>query len=115
MVQRGAFTVEFDDNRYNFVPHYRMPGGGYLTPEPTFNTLVRSVKIVFDNGEKHKEFNIPLELKFSQSVQYLSERAKLYPDDTYLGSDVREFSFVNTDTKQEVMHHTAYTDLKLHP
>ena len=110
-----AFTVEFDDNRYNFVPHYRMPGGGYLTPEPTFNTLVRSVKIVFDNGEKHKEFNIPLELKFSQSVQYLSERAKLYPDDTYLGSDVREFSFVNTDTKQEVMHHTAYTDLKLHP
>lgn len=92
-----------------------MPGGGYLTPEPTFNTLVRSVKIVFDNGEKHKEFNIPLELKFSQSVQYLSERAKLYPDDTYLGSDVREFSFVNTDTKQEVMHHTAYTDLKLHP
>ena len=47
-----AFTVEFDDNRYNFVPHYRMPGGGYLTPEPTFNTLVRSVKIVFDNGEK---------------------------------------------------------------
>ena len=92
-----------------------MPGCGYLTPEPTFNTLVRSVKIVFDNGEKHKEFNIPLELKFSQSVQYLSERAKLYPDDTYLGSDVREFSFVNTDTKQEVMHHTAYTDLKLHP
>ena len=79
-------------------------------------TVITSCRIiVFDNGEKHKEFNIPLELKFSQSVQYLSERAKLYPDDTYLGSDVREFSFVNTDTKQEVMHHTAYTDLKLHP
>ena len=111
----NAFKVEYTSKRYNFTPYYRMPGGGYLTPEPVFNTLVRSARIVFDNGEKRHEFNVPLELRFSQSVKYLDERAKLYPNDTYLGSDVKEFSFVNTATNEEVMHHTTYTDLKLHP
>lgn len=111
----GEFTVEGTSKKYMFDPYYNMPGGGNLLPTPSFWVKVFSLKIYFDNGEKQFTFDIPVELRFSQSVKYLSERAALYPDDTYLGSDVKEFSYVDTNLNQEVMHHTSYTDLKLHP
>ena len=109
------FTVEGTGKKYSFDPYYNMPGGGNLLPTPSFWVKVYSLKIYFDNGEKQFTFDIPVELRFSQSVKYLEERATLYPNDTYLGSDVKEFSYVDTNLNKEVMHHTSYTDLKLHP
>ncbi len=111
----GVFTVEGTGKKYMFDPYYNMPNGNYLLPTPSFWVKVYSLKIYFDNGEKQFTFDIPVELRFSQSVKYLEERAALYPDDTYLGSDVKEFSYVDTNLGKEVMHHTSYTDLKLHP
>lgn len=111
----GVFTVEGTGKKYSFDPYYNMPNGNYLLPTPSFWVKVYSLKIYFDNGEKQFTFDIPVELQFSQSVKYLNERAALYPDDTYLGSDVKEFSYVDTNLGKEVMHHTSYTDLKLHP
>lgn len=111
----GVFTVSGTSKKYMFDPYYNMPNGGNLLPTPSFWVKVFSLKIYFDNGEKQFIFDIPVELRFSQSVKYLEERASLYPDDTYLGSDVKEFSYVDTNLNQEVMHHTSYTDLKLHP
>ncbi len=111
----GVFTVSGTGKKYSFDPYYNMPGGGNLLPTPSFWVKVYSLKIYFDNGEKQFTFDIPVELRFSQSVKYLEERAALYPDDTYLGSDVKEFSYVDTNLNKEVMHHTSYTDLKLHP
>lgn len=111
----GVFTVEGTSKKYLFDPYYNMPNGGNLLPTPSFWVKVFSLKIYFDNGEKQFTFDIPVELRFSQSVKYLEERAALYPDDTYLGSDVKEFSYVDTNLNKEVMHHTSYTDLKLHP
>lgn len=111
----GVFTVEGTGKKYSFDPYYNMPNGNYLLPTPSFWVKVYSLKIYFDNGEKQFTFDIPVELRFSQSVKYLEERAALYPDDTYLGSDVKEFSYVDTNLNKEVMHHTSYTDLKLHP
>ena len=111
----GEFTVEGTSKKYMFDPYYNMPNGNYLLPTPSFWVKVFSLKIYFDNGEKQFTFDIPVELRFSQSVKYLEERAALYPDDTYLGSDVKEFSYVDTNLGKEVMHHTSYTDLKLHP
>lgn len=111
----GVFTVSGTSKKYMFDPYYNMPGGGNLLPTPSFWVKVFSLKIYFDNGEKQFTFDIPVELRFSQSVKYLEERASLYPDDTYLGSDVKEFSYVDTNLGKEVMHHTSYTDLKLHP
>lgn len=111
----GVFTVEGTGKKYSFDPYYNMPNGNYLLPTPSFWVKVYSLKIYFDNGEKQFTFDIPVELRFSQSVKYLEERAALYPDDTYLGSDVKEFSYVDTNLGKEVMHHTSYTDLKLHP
>lgn len=111
----GVFRVEGTSKKYMFDPYYNMPGGGNLLPTPSFWVKVFSLKIYFDNGEKQFTFDIPVELRFSQSVKYLEERAALYPDDTYLGSDVKEFSYVDTNLGKEVMHHTSYTDLKLHP
>lgn len=111
----GVFTVSGTSKKYMFDPYYNMPGGGNLLPTPSFWVKVYSLKIYFDNGEKQFTFDIPVELRFSQSVKYLEERAALYPDDTYLGSDVKEFSYVDANLGKEVMHHTSYTDLKLHP
>lgn len=111
----GVFTVEGTSKKYLFDPYYNMPNGGNLLPTPSFWVKVFSLKIYFDNGEKQFTFDIPVELRFNQSVKYLEERAALYPDDTYLGSDVKEFSYVDTNLNKEVMHHTSYTDLKLHP
>ena len=111
----GVFTVEGTGKKYSFDPYYNMPNGGNLLPTPSFWVKVYSLKIYFDNGEKQFTFDIPVELRFSQSVKYLEERAALYPDDTYLGSDVKEFSYVDTNLNKAVMHHTSYTDLKLHP
>lgn len=111
----GVFTVSGTGKKYSFDPYYNMPNGNYLLPTPSFWVKVYSLKIYFDNGEKQFTFDIPVELQFSQSVKYLEERAALYPDDTYLGSDVKEFSYVDTNLNKEVMHHTSYTDLKLHP
>ena len=111
----GVFTVSGTSKKYMFDPYYNMPNGNYLLPTPSFWVKVFSLKIYFDNGEKQFTFDIPVELRFSQSVKYLEERASLYPDDTYLGSDVKEFSYVDTNLGKEVMHHTSYTDLKLHP
>lgn len=111
----GVFTVSGTGKKYSFDPYYNMPNGNYLLPTPSFWVKVYSLKIYFDNGEKQFTFDIPVELRFSQSVKYLEERAALYPDDTYLGSDVKEFSYVDTNLNKEVMHHTSYTDLKLHP
>lgn len=111
----GVFTVSGTSKKYSFDPYYNMPGGGNLLPTPSFWVKVYSLKIYFDNGEKQFTFDIPVELRFSQSVKYLEERAALYPNDTYLGSDVKEFSYVDTNLGKEVMHHTSYTDLKLHP
>lgn len=111
----GVFTVSGTGKKYSFDPYYNMPNGNYLLPTPSFWVKVYSLKIYFDNGEKQFTFDIPVELRFSQSVKYLEERAALYPDDTYLGSDVKEFSYVDTNLGKEVMHHTSYTDLKLHP
>lgn len=111
----GVFTVSGTSKKYMFDPYYNMPNGNYLLPTPSFWVKVFSLKIYFDNGEKQFTFDIPVELRFSQSVKYLEERASLYPDDTYLGSDVKEFSYVDANLGKEVMHHTSYTDLKLHP
>lgn len=113
----GFFTVTTSAKRYDFSPFYRMPNGQYLTPTPDFMIRVFAFDIVFEKADEGKrfEFKIDIDLKFTQEMKNLPERAALYPDDTYLGSDVKEFSYVDSATGREVLHHTSYTDLKLHP
>lgn len=114
---KGPFHITTMGKQYNFSPYYMMPGGHYLLPTPDFMLMVFSYFVTFDLNDEnqHFEFKVDVDLVFSQSVQYLEERAALYPNDTYLGSDVKEFSYINAETGKEILHHTAYTDLKLHP
>lgn len=111
----GYFTVTTGAKRYDFTPFYRMPNGNFLTPD--FMIRVFTFDIVFEKADEGKkfEFKIDIDLKFTQEIKNLPERAALYPNDTYLGSDIKEFSYVDTATGREVLHHTSYTDLKLHP
>lgn len=114
----GVFTLTQTIKKYGFEPHYLNPDGSELRPYPELWIKVASVEVVFNNGEKLYNFNIPLKLNFTQAVKKLEGRDETYQRGStvgqYGGTDVRNFSVVDTEQGVEVMNFTAYTDLYIY-
>ncbi len=108
----GVWFMAQTTTAYHYVPTYRTPGGEFT---PDFTIKIQNWDITFNNGEKNFDFKVNVVINFSHKIVNEPTRAALYPGETYLGSDLAEFSYVDTVTGKEVYSSQSYTDFLLHP